>query len=502
MAQLTLYLNNVATASPFPTTSKKLVTSAPSGEVQLGPGEFDSGLPGNTDCGQWNPSSPIADTTAAAEIDNTGASLGTTRQGWLYDTDLAGQVMAAGTWTVQLRLDALQGTGTTGRIFLRVTIVTGNSGAWATVANLLTTNIVGETSHSNGQLGWRAHSEAVITVTSTPANFSVTFDTSVEHTFASDERILVELGFGNGNSTADRTWALLYSTSNSFVITPDIAAGPTESSGSSAGSSTAAATGASTAESSGTAAGTSTTAATGSSTAAASGSAAGTSSATGVGASTAATSGSAAGSSAADAEGQSVLEGAGAAAGSSSASAAGESTAASSGTIAGSATATAVGGSTAASSGTSAGTATATGTGASVAEASGSAAAAASAIGTGASTAEASGSAAGTSAAVGVGDTVGGDTATGTSGGTSTAAAAGASTAGSSGTALGSSSASAGGESIFAGAGTSAGTSTAAGVSPLTIPHYNEAHSTIVGGGDTSTIAGGSAHMTVEIKEE
>lgn len=232
MSALTLYLSSTATSSPFPTTSRLLVTSAPSSEVQLGPGEFDSGLPGNTDAGQWNPSSPIADTTAAAEINVNAAVPGTTRQGWLYNVDLAGQTMAAGTWTVQLRLDALQGTGTTGRIFLRVTIVTGSGGLYTTVANLLTTNIVGEASHAAGQEGWRAQSEARITVTSTPANFSVTFDTSAEHTFASGERILVELGFGDANNTTDRTWALLYNTANSFVTTPDIAVAARTGSGS------------------------------------------------------------------------------------------------------------------------------------------------------------------------------------------------------------------------------------------------------------------------------
>lgn len=218
----TLYLGNTATASPFPTTSKQLVTSAPASEVQLGPGEFDSGLPGNTDAGQWNPSSPIVDTTAAAELDNTGASLGTTRQGWLYDVDLSGKTLRAGTWTVQLRLRANQGTGTTGMVLMRATIVTGSSGSWVTVANLCTTSITGETSHSTGQTGWRTQNEAALTVTSTAANFSVTFTSATEHTFSSGERLLLEFGFGNANNTTDRTWRLDYNTSNSFATTPAI----------------------------------------------------------------------------------------------------------------------------------------------------------------------------------------------------------------------------------------------------------------------------------------
>jgi hypothetical protein len=224
----TLYLDNTATASPFPTTSKKLVTSAPAAEVQLGPGEFDSGLPGNTDAGQWNPSSAIGDTTAAAEIDNTGASLGTTRQGWLYDVDLTGQTLPSGTWAVQLRLRANQGTGTLGRVLMRVTVVTGSSGAWTTVANLLTTSITGASSNSTGQSGWRANEGSRLTVTSTAANFSTTIaTTSTAHTFTSGQRLLVELGFGDADSTTDRTWRLDYNTSNTFVTAPDLYIGGT-----------------------------------------------------------------------------------------------------------------------------------------------------------------------------------------------------------------------------------------------------------------------------------
>ncbi len=231
-APITLYLNNTATSSPKPTTSRFLVTSAPASEVQLGPGEFDSTLPGNTDAGQWNPSSAIVDTTAAAELDNTGASPGTTRQGWIYDTDLTGQVLVSGAWTIQLRLRANQGTGSTGRICARVSIVTAAGGLWTTVKQIFaTTRITGEGSHSTGQNGWRDQNEARITVTSTAANFSTTIgaadSTTNSHTFASNERIFVELGFCDADSTTDRTWRLDYNTANCFITTPNIGAPPT-----------------------------------------------------------------------------------------------------------------------------------------------------------------------------------------------------------------------------------------------------------------------------------
>lgn len=228
MAALTLFLTSTATGAPRPTTSRLLSTTANASEVTLGPGEFDNGLPGNSDAGQWNPSSPIANTTAAAELDNTGATAGTTRQGWLYDVDLAGQSVAAGAWSVQLRLAALQGAATeTAALIMRVSIVTYAGGAWTTVKQIFTTRVTGATSTTAGQGGWRDQNEAVFGVAAAAANFAKTVGdsgTAQSHTFASGERIFIELGFGNANSTTDRTWQLLYNTSNSFITTPNIAA--------------------------------------------------------------------------------------------------------------------------------------------------------------------------------------------------------------------------------------------------------------------------------------
>lgn len=227
MATKTLYLISTATASPFPTTSKTLSETNNASEVELIPGEFDSGFPGNTDAGQWNPSSALGITVSSAEIDNTGASLGTTRQGWLWDQDLTGKTLAADVaWSFQLRLREVQTSpAVAGRICARVTIVTGSAGAWTTVKNLFTTSITGETSHSTGQAGWRAQNEARITVATTRTNYSVTVGgagTVLGHSFSSGERILVELGFCDGDSTVDRTWALYYNLVDSFVTTPDI----------------------------------------------------------------------------------------------------------------------------------------------------------------------------------------------------------------------------------------------------------------------------------------
>ena len=225
-----LYLNNTATASPFPTTSKKLVTSAPSSEVSLGPGEFDSGFPGLSDAGQWNPSSAIGDTTAAAEIDNTGIVPGVARQGWLWDVDNTGYTLPAGTWTEQLRLRANQGADLSARVAVRATIVTGLAGAWVTVANLLTTEVTGATSTTVGQTGWR-NSDARITVAATAANHAVniaTSGTSAAHTFGSGERLLIEEGFCDANSTGDRTWRLDYNQGSSFITIPDLIAPPVD----------------------------------------------------------------------------------------------------------------------------------------------------------------------------------------------------------------------------------------------------------------------------------
>lgn len=224
MATKTRYLTSTATSSPYPTTSRLLSASQPSSEVTLGPGEFDSGFPGTTDCGQWNPSSPIGDTTAAAEIDNTGSSLGTTRQGWLLDEDLTGQTVTADEWFVQLRLAANQGSGLAGHVFMRATVVTGSSGTWVTVANLFTTVITGEQSHTTGQAGWHVATGGRINVNTAAGNYYLAVadsGTASSHQFQSGERLLIEIGFGDGDSTSDRTWRLDYNTANCFVVTPN-----------------------------------------------------------------------------------------------------------------------------------------------------------------------------------------------------------------------------------------------------------------------------------------
>ncbi len=240
---VTLHLRDTATASPFPTTSQTLSETAGSSTVTLACGEFDSGLPGTSDAGQWNPSSPLADTTAAAEIDNPGATLSDTREGWLYDVDLTGAVLARNAWTFNLLLFANQGTGNTGFICARISIVTGSAGTWTTVKQIfLTTRITGAASTSTGQEGWRDQNEAAITVNAGAADFTITIGaddaTTQGHTFSSGERILVELGFCNANSTTDRTWGIGYNNIvggsppiyNSNVVTPTLTP-PTPESG-------------------------------------------------------------------------------------------------------------------------------------------------------------------------------------------------------------------------------------------------------------------------------
>jgi len=228
MPAVTLYLTSSATASPFPITSRLLSESANASEVSLGPGEFDSGFPGNTDAGQWNPSSAIADTTAAAEIDNTGTVPGTTRQGWLWNQDLTGKRIRAGAYTVQLRLFAPQGGGASGRICMRVSVVKGVAGAWTTIKQLFAvTKLTGETSHAVGHNGWRDNDGVRIAPTGviTANNFSISIgdrSAAVAHVFAADERLLFELGFCDADSTTDRTWRLDFNNADSFITTPVI----------------------------------------------------------------------------------------------------------------------------------------------------------------------------------------------------------------------------------------------------------------------------------------
>jgi hypothetical protein len=219
----TLYLTSTATASPYPTTSRTLSTSANASAVNLIPGWVNSGNPGGADAGQWNPSSGIAAGTQAAEINNNGGSTPTnTRQGWLYDVDLTGKKLNAGDWSVQLRLTAAAGSGQNGSLLMRVSIVSGSSGTYNTVKQIFTTTRVsGNQSLTAGQDGWRDNTQQ-ITVTSSTANFTATIDGGTDHTFSSGERIFIELGFGNATGNTQRSWQLTYNDSNSFITTPNL----------------------------------------------------------------------------------------------------------------------------------------------------------------------------------------------------------------------------------------------------------------------------------------
>ncbi|MDB4962797.1 MAG: Repeat family [Myxococcales bacterium] len=186
--QIRMFLTDTATASPFPATSRLLSTMAPSAGVSLISGRFDEISPGNSGVGQWNPGIMVSANTDATEI---GA---TPNRGWLYDVDLNGETISAGTWSAQFRLaEALAGSTLDGRIFVKVSVVTGTAGAYTTVANLLTArNLEG-----SPVTGWRDAEGSTIAVPTNANNFSVSFTTGVAHTFLAGERLLIEVGFGD-----------------------------------------------------------------------------------------------------------------------------------------------------------------------------------------------------------------------------------------------------------------------------------------------------------------
>jgi hypothetical protein len=223
MATFRLYLSDNITSSPYPTTSRQLKVSAGASAVQHAPGEFDSTLPGTTDAGAWQPTTNTGNTTAAIELDTVSANQSPTRQGWLWqEQDLAGQVMDAGNITVSLRLSAVQGTGTQGQLMCRVSIVSGATGTYETKNSLTPTNITGEASHVSGQSFWTVSNDGRFGV-SALSTISKTVPVT-SHTFAAGERLFFELGFGDGDSTADRTWVLESNNTNVFIDTTNIAA--------------------------------------------------------------------------------------------------------------------------------------------------------------------------------------------------------------------------------------------------------------------------------------
>lgn len=240
--------------------------------------------------------------------------------------------------------------------------------------------------------------------------------------------------------------------------------------------------------SAGAAAGTSTAAAVGASLRAGTGAAAGTGTAAAVGQSIAVAVGTSSGTSTAAASSGTVLTGAGAAAGSGIAAAVGAALAAGAGTSAGIATVTATGAALGAGAGSAAGTAIATAVGAALDAGAGATAGGSTATAIGAALAAGTGATSGSSTAAATGRSVA--AAAGTSAGSSTAAA----FTGTLGAAAGSSTATAVGAALAAAAGTAAGAGTAAAVSPSTVAVGSAAgSSTLTAAGAALAAAAGAA---------
>jgi hypothetical protein len=235
LASKRLYLTNDAASGSFPAGTRAASETSNASAIVVSAGHHSNSAPGNTDAGRYNPNATVFNNTLSTEIDNqSGSSPSNNRVGWIFDQDLTGQILAAGSWTAQLRIDAPVGGALSSRIMARLSVVTVSGSVYTEVAQLLTTEITGETSHTNGQLGWR-NSSARITVATAVANYSVTFTTGATHTFAAGERLLIELGFGDANSATQRTWRLTINTADSYLDTPDISAGGVTGSGALAG---------------------------------------------------------------------------------------------------------------------------------------------------------------------------------------------------------------------------------------------------------------------------
>jgi hypothetical protein len=226
MTTYRLYLSDNLASSPFPTDSRELRVSAGASVIQHAPGFFDAGQPGTTDSGEWFPASNVAHATLSNQIETAGsADQRNSRPGWVWaEQDLDGRTLAAGDFTVQLRLSAAVGSGLQGQLLLRVAVVSGASGLYETKTHLTSTQITGESSHTSGCSFWMSNGArfGVSALSTISKTFPVT-----SHTFSAGERILVELGFGDADSTTDRTWLLESNNSNVFIDTTDIPTGPT-----------------------------------------------------------------------------------------------------------------------------------------------------------------------------------------------------------------------------------------------------------------------------------
>ncbi|MBX4196634.1 hypothetical protein KW805_03525, partial [Candidatus Pacearchaeota archaeon] len=229
---VTLFFNSTITGGSFPARAMKLGTGSPNAVNISWPGEFDANqVPTDASgIGQWFPIiAAIANTTATNPANNASLSSRlnySVGPGWIWDDNLTGYQISQGDFQFNISLMGGQAVAIVNgeRTFVRVSIVNVTSGAFHVVKDLFATNCTGGVC-GGGQSGWRASNGArqnhpAVNQIYTNVSFNITSNQS--HIFQEGEWLYIELGFGDADSTTDRTIGLRYNIANTFVKTPRI----------------------------------------------------------------------------------------------------------------------------------------------------------------------------------------------------------------------------------------------------------------------------------------
>ncbi|MBI4149238.1 hypothetical protein HY491_02220 [Candidatus Woesearchaeota archaeon] len=225
-----LFLSNAPVSAECGLENKQAVSAAAGTNKITWPGDFDSGLPGGADGGQFQPGlNDLGNTTNSRELSSptTIGRAGAYKTGWLYDADLAGDQVSVRNITFNLTVmgGAMAATAAAERIAARISIVTCNNNNITFVKDLLQSQVIGGTLTAS-QAGWQTNNGSRVfhpaagmlaTLNNTYFYNGNTDPGTGRHTFRKGEKLFIELGFADGGSTTNRAIGLVQNNTNTFL---------------------------------------------------------------------------------------------------------------------------------------------------------------------------------------------------------------------------------------------------------------------------------------------
>ena len=224
-----LFISNAPVLAECGSFNKQLVGASAGTNKITWPGDFDSGVPGTADAGQFQPGlNDLGNATNSRELSSPAATRANAyKTGWLYDAASPGELISIRNMTLNLTVQGGAAASITAgqRIAARLSIVRCSNNNLTFVRDLLHTSIINGAA-SAGHAGWktnlgpRVHHPGVgqtITLNRTWFDERATTAGNGTYTFKKGDKLFLEIGFGDGSSTTNRAFGLVQNNTNTFL---------------------------------------------------------------------------------------------------------------------------------------------------------------------------------------------------------------------------------------------------------------------------------------------